>query len=70
MYTHEELCRMLKIKRVIPPGHIGPTREMVRYAEKRDKNMSKTFDSLALLTKELEERKNIPYFPELNLGKN
>jgi hypothetical protein len=47
----------------IPPGHVGPSREMVNYVKKTDK---KLLERLSRLSKELENNKNIPYFPNIS----
>lgn len=46
----------------IPPGHVGPSSEMVNYVIKKDKNLQKRISRLA---KDLENSKNKPYFPTL-----
>jgi len=44
--SYEEACHLIRPKRHTPPGHKGPTRQMVLYAELQDKIKSDRYKEL------------------------
>ena len=44
--SYEEACHLIRPKRQTPPGHKGPTRQMVLYAELQDKIKSDRYKEL------------------------
>ena len=48
--------------RILPKGHLGPSSEMLKYAEKQDTNSESRLQRVINLAKELDAIKDIPYF--------
>jgi hypothetical protein len=60
--SYEELCNFLRVPRDIPKGHIGPTKQMVREAERVEKENSRRVDRVIQIGKDIDSRKKVPFF--------
>jgi hypothetical protein len=61
----EELGGITRAHLQAPPGHVGPSSEMIDYVVKNEKKLQ---DRIRKLAKVLEHNKNKPYFPTLCLA--
>ena len=60
--SYEELCGLISVPRIIPKGHVGPTRAMVKEAVNNDKLRDSQFKQVVKRGKEMEAKKEMPYF--------
>jgi hypothetical protein len=60
--SYEELCKITRPPRITEKGHIGPSREMIRYAEAQDNKRARRVDVVIKIGKEMEKNKDKPYF--------
>jgi hypothetical protein len=60
--AYEQLCKLIRVPRVIPKGHVGPTRAMIKEAVNNDKEDALRFERVIKKGKEMEATKNKPYF--------
>ena len=60
--SYEELCGLISVPRIIPKGHIGPTRAMLKEAVNNDKLRDSQFKQVVKRSKEMDATKNKPYF--------
>jgi len=60
--AYEELCGLISVPRIMPKGHIGPTRAMLKEAVNNDKLRDSQFKQVVKKGKEMDATKNKPYF--------
>ena len=60
--SYEELCGLISVPRIMPKGHIGPTRAMLKEAVNNDKLRDSQFKQVVKKGKEMDATKNKPYF--------
>lgn len=60
--SYEELCKITRPPRITEKGHLGPSREMIRYAEEQDNKRARRVDVVIKIGKEIEKNKDKPYF--------
>lgn len=60
--SFEELCKLTRPPRITPKGHIGPAHAMIRFADNQDLVDARRVDRVIKMGKEMDLRKNIPYF--------
>jgi hypothetical protein len=60
--SYEELCGLISVPRIIPKGHAGPTRAMVKETVNNDKERALRFERVVKKGKEMEATKDKPYF--------
>jgi hypothetical protein len=61
--SYEELCNLLRAPRVLPEGHVGPTKQMIREAERVEKENSRRVDRVIKIGKDIDSKKSLPFFP-------
>ena len=60
--SYEELCKLTRPPRITEKGHLGPSSEMIRYAEAQDNKRARRVDVVIKIGKDLEKNKDKPYF--------
>ena len=60
--SYEEITNYTRAPRVTPKGQLGPTKEMVEYAIRIEKENARRVDRVIRLGKEMDANKDKPYF--------
>ena len=60
--SYEELCKATRPPRITEKGHVGPSSEMIRYAEECDNKRARRVDIVIQYGKDLDKNKNNSYF--------
>lgn len=60
--SYEELCKLTRPPRITEKGHVGPSHLMAKYAEDQDNKRARRVDVLIQYGKEIDKKKNKPFF--------
>lgn len=60
--SYEGLCNFLRAPRVLPKGHVGPTKQMIREAERVERENARCVDRVIQIGKDIDSKKQVPYF--------